>query len=416
MFGLDDYRWLVSDEGRRAWEMFLAQNAQSDHRALPNTLRTHDRCTAHQSRLLLEQRRLALGPARRKFADPSQWFWTSQLVEQASDEFTAAETAKDFPSHSLIVDACCGAGSDAVALAKSTNRVTAVDQDSIACTLTRANSDSHGVPLRCISSPIEQLPADSEYYLHIDPDRRSHTSRTIHLDRMSPSWNQIAGWIGNYRGVSLKLAPGSRMPSEIPFGKSGPPSAMRWLSRDGSVRQQRWYWNIDRWPSNHRIVSVEQKNGSWHHEAFPSINAQESNRALDARDALSNYIADQDPGLRAAECCNRLADGLGIQCVGNAMGYYHADRIVMHPFLRWFRVFDVLPADRKKLRAYTREHPVRSWELKSRNVDVDLDALRKDLIVNQDAEAQRTLLMTRIGERYVAIIAEPIHPHEIHRQ
>ena len=88
----------------------------------------------------------------------------------------------------------------------------------------------------------------------------------------------------------------------------------------------------------------------------------------------------------------------------------------MHPFLRWFRVFDVLPADRKKLRAYTREYPVRSWELKSRNVDVDLDALRKDLIVNQDAEAQRTLLMTRIGERYVAIIAEPIHPHEIHRQ
>lgn len=74
--------------------------------------------------------------------------------------------------------------------------------------------------------------------------------------------------------------------------------------------------------------------------------------------------------------------------------------------LRWFRVHEILPLDRKKLKAYTRSVDTKRWELKSRNIDIDLVKLQRELITNKSASEVRWLLLTKIGHKHVAIAAE----------
>jgi hypothetical protein len=99
---------------------------------------------------------------------------------------------------------------------------------------------------------------------------------------------------------------------------------------------------------------------------------------------------------------------LGIKVIGNEFGYNAANRIVPHPMLRWFRVLDVLALDRKRIRAMSRSLKVGRWELKSRNVDVDLVQWRKELIIDTDSQRMGWLLITKVGKRHVCIVGEAV--------
>lgn len=406
MFGVDDYRWLSSDAGRAAWLQIIQQREPAAARSMAKALAKTVPCTDSQSQLLLEQWQLATGPAKRKFVEPTRWFWTQRLLEQASDEQTARETALDFPEGACIVDACCGAGADSVALAARASKVTAIDRDEVAAVLAGANAAAQELPVQVQCMAMEDAKPQTDAWLHLDPDRRPGNHRTIRLESMVPSWSVLSSRIGHYRGVSIKLAPGLREALQTDWGAPGPPQTIRWLSRGGSVRQQRWYWNVERWAHAERVLSVETRTGAWSHEVFRSGEWQVN--ASCCRDAkhLKTYIADTDPSVRAADLGAAFAHRHGVECLGNPMGYMQSDRIAPHPMMRWFRLLEVLPMDRKRLRAYSRANPARVWELKSRNIDVDLDALRKELIVDPDQDRSTTLLLTRLGERHIALVAE----------
>ncbi len=95
-------------------------------------------------RLAAWQARLA-ERAQRKFSSPTDWLWTSKLLEQASDEYVARMTASAYPDQVCVLDLCCGAGSDSVALARR-GPVIAVDQCPVACELAYANLRRHFPP------------------------------------------------------------------------------------------------------------------------------------------------------------------------------------------------------------------------------------------------------------------------------
>jgi hypothetical protein len=419
MFSLEDYSWLASPSGWAAWESLLT----SVHGTPSNRMNTHPVLTAGaiassqglseiQARLLLEQWRIAQGAAKRKFSDPTRWFWTQQLIEQSSDESTADETARDFPTDVGVVDGCCGAGADSIAIARHSHCELSIDSSEIACQLVQANGARHGHRIDSSCQTIESWPGSTAVYLNLDPDRRSTGTRTVQLDRMSPPWETIASLISRCRGVSLKLAPGLRPSIETHWDQSERPQCIRWLSRGGSVRQQRWYWNVERWPAEHYIVSVETKHRQWIHELFPFVESSQPPIAVQpSPKSIGAYVADHDPALRAADVTHRLAKRLGVHCIGNATGYFHADHPIEHPMLRCYRVLDSMPLDRKKLKAYARQNPPRCWELKSRNVDIDLDRFRKELFTTPESDVHRSVLFTRFGERHVAIIAEPLENH-----
>jgi SAM-dependent methyltransferase len=413
---IDDYRWLTSPAGIHLWQSLQSEIHSGD--ILPSTIQNlRRRLSASQAALLIEQTRLAKIAAR-KFSDPRQWFWTQQLLEQSSDEQTARETADDFPIGSSVIDCCCGAGADAIAMASSGKSVIAVDRCEIACALTQHNASSLNAQIAIVQADIELLPGPDDAlisshvcgqsFLHIDPDRRADGARSTSLSRLSPNWETVQRLSTIGQGMSLKLAPGTKTDSDVAIELSEMPNSKRWLSRDGSVRQQRWYWGIDRWPTDTTSVSMQMKNMVWHHETFLDRDVAESEMTDAIISTVGRFIADYDPVVRAAGVTVVFAEKYGLQLIETRNGYLTGDEPVPHPMIRYFEVLDVLPLDRKKLRSYARSLKVRSWELKSRSIEIDLDAWRRELPVDSDSELSATILFTRIADRHRAIVARSL--------
>ena len=408
MFTLEDYRWLTSPSGRRAWEQLQLEKA-------PASLGSIKKLTAgdeSHARLLLEQLRIADRNARRKFSEPHRWFWTQQLFEQSSDEQVAHDTALDFPPQQEVVDGCCGAGADSVALCTQSRPTLSIDLDPVACMLTHANLESHRLTPAVHCGLIESTPLPERFHLHVDPDRRATGNRTIQPEHMAPAWPSLSPIIAKSTSCSLKLAPGLKFPHHLDWGPSGPPSALRWISRQGTVRQQRWYWRVERWPENAIITSCLTRQGNWHHEVFAADNIASHAGSIDPKSNLKNvFIADQDPVLRAANVVSHFALRIDASLLGGDSGYYLADQPQFHPMLTWFKIDDVLPFDRKKLRAYARVRKAKNWELKSRGVEIDLDKTAKELETHHGSEERVTILFTRHGTKHLAIVATRIDEH-----
>lgn len=406
MVSQSDYAWLSSQGGQVAWHLLL-ESATPHLGWIRSATSAKNEC----ANLLLEQLLFARGKARAKVEDPDRWFWTKKLLEQASDEWTALETALDAPpSASRWLDVCCGAGVDCVALARRRPGVMGIDAHPIPLLLARANAIMNQVDVELQECQAETLSLEPNMYLNIDPDRRADGKRTIDPIQSQPSWSWIAHAVRRCAAVSLKLAPGLRARDDFDWGEAGEPHAMRWLSWHGEVRQQRWYWGIDRWPQGTRIASAGSRTEGWHHEIFPSHSTRASTSMPQAIDDVSllasGYVADQDPVVRAASLGDLLADRLGIRCLGDRNGYCHASRPVHHPMLRWFHIIDVLPLDARKIRATARRMSARHWELKSRGVDLDLDAMQRQLPTDSASDQRFAILFTRLGKKHIAIFAQ----------
>jgi hypothetical protein len=72
--------------------------------------------------------------------------------------------------------------------------------------------------------------------------------------------------------------------------------------------------------------------------------------------------------------------------------------------VRWFRLLHELPLDRRQIKSFAKTLDTKTWELKSRGVDLDLDEIRKMLPTSSTSSEARTILFTRIGGRHRALI------------
>jgi SAM-dependent methyltransferase len=387
MFSVDDYRWLGTQQAEASWEELLAGGLS---RALPRQLKE-----------LLQDQLFLCRMAKAKFPDPTRWYWTRTLLQQASDSWCAAETAKDFGVGARVVDICCGAGADSLALSERGCDISAIDQSEIACALTSINAQRHGLQMRTIVSPAEDLSVSNDSYVHVDPDRRASGHRVSAVQGFQPSWELIHQWKEKVRGISIKLAPATGV-----IEQSDAPETIRFLSRDRSVRQQRWLWGLDRWPRESVVVSVLHQN-QWVHEVFEQNMATCDDHGVD-EGMVQRFVADYDPVIRAARVSDPFRRRINCGMLDRLGGYLSSDRPVAHPMLRWFRVLEILPFDQKRLRAYAREVSCGQWEIKTRGIKVDVDKLHQQLPIDKSSELRRTLLIGNVAARPKAIIAEPL--------
>ncbi len=410
MMGPEQYAWLCSPQGLSAWRaMFIPSIDSPVHPTDRNSIAKLDRKCLD----LLNEQALLADKARRKVDEPHRWFWTKNLLEQASDEWTARETALDAPmTLARWLDVCCGAGVDSIAMARRRPGCTGIDRNPIALRLAQANSSMNQVEVDWSECEAETIALDPDTYLHIDPDRRSEGLRTIDPFHSQPAWPWIADATRRCGAVSLKLAPGLRVDEGFDWRDAHHPNAIRWLSWDGSVRQQRWYWGLDRWPDGSRVASSGRRNQGWHHEVFPFSSIHAAGHAVNAVDEVSKlksgWIGDQDPVVRAASVGGCLAERLGVACIGDRNGYYHSPEPVLHPMLQWFRIIEVESMDSKKIRSIASRLSARQWELKSRGVDIDLTVMQRQLRVDSNSDQTLTILFTRIGKKHVAVFAHRI--------
>jgi hypothetical protein len=429
---ITDYDWLDSDDCSKLWKSILVAPPNSSS-ALLKWLRS--KTTIERAAILMEQVEL-LPASQKKFSDPECWYWAKQLLEQSSDEDTSSETARDFPINASIVDLCCGAGADAVFLAKRGLSVRAFDSNPIACSLARHNIRAHNLHGVVELSTVEEMVIDHECYVHIDPDRRPSGKRTSSLEGMSPGWETIERIRSQCQGMSIKLAPGLKWNTQALFSgirvDERAPDTIRFLSKQSSVRQQRWCWGLKRWPSRSVVVSMFMHqpallrlaalssskesllthgwsaSDGWFHECFEMSTASEKYLNGMVTGECKSFIGDYDPGIRAAEVAPCFAERYQCNLLDSDHGFLTSADPAIHPMCRWFRIEENLPLDRKKLKEYSRSTKTRTWELKSRGIDLDLELTRKGLHIDRSTESSKTIFFTKLGNQHRAIVATEV--------
>ncbi|TDN90520.1 SAM-dependent methyltransferase [Microbacterium sp. BK668] len=332
------------------------------------------------------------------FAD--RMLFTRAGLEQATRLAIAGRHAERFRSagFSSVADLGCGIGGDALGLAALGLKVVAVDADAVTAAIAAYNLAPFGEDVSVRQGRAEDVVAEGDvaaeaYWL--DPARRTaghgETSRTRPED-----WSPSLDWVLDLAArhpVGVKLGPGldrDLLPDDV---------EAQWVSADGStIELVIWSGALAR-PGVRRAALVVRGD-----------TAAELTAATDAPDEptrpLGEFVHEPDGAVIRARLIGDVARSLEAGMLDEHIAYLTSDAGLTSPFVSSFRVREELPADTKKLAKALRERRIGRLEIKKRGVDVDPAALRKALSLKGEGSA--TLIVTRVGKRRVALLADRV--------
>ena len=371
---------------------------------------------AWQMNLLREQVELRRRASLR-FPEPQGWLWTLRSLAQASDWWCARFKASLFPANVPVLDGCCGAGADLVALAMR-GTAKGIDRDPSLVALANSNLASHGLPE---SAQQGELPQDFEnqsntdavQWLHLDPDRRAADSidhRLRKAEDYSPSLTQSLAMARQTSGAILKLAPATILEPQMESAFQNEVGLVRcWLGNLGECRQQLLVTGeqlVDKLAKS--IVDQSAKS----RYRFAMLCEPNAEVAVISGQPQASCEGDLKPGrfiydchavLHAAHLQMVWAESVGASPLGTSQGYFTSDTANCSAWAQCFEVVDVLPWDQRHVKRWLREHKIGLVEEKKRLLQLDANEHQRRL--RGKGEAKITLLITRLGDRVRAVVA-----------
>ncbi len=388
---ISDYQWLVGP----AAVGLLEELAVSDNKPLADAARLRKTLSAARVHLLLEQAALRRR-ARQKFAAAEQMFFTPVGLEQATDEVVAAYKASRFTGQENVWDLCCGIGGDLLALARR-GPATGVDRDAVTAIFAEANCRAlateipHSVTLQTRDVASLDLPEAAAW--HLDPDRRSLGRRTTRVEHYEPGLPIMERLLAN-RAAAIKLAPAAAPPANWQTE-----AELEWISRAGECRQLvAWFGPLAKTAGQRRATLVADG-------GFRSL-IGDPDTALPVARQPGRYLVEPDAAVLAARLTGALAAEHDLAGIAPGAVYLTGDRVTPDAALRWFEITDLAPFDLKRFKALLRERRIGRLEVKKRGVDLDPARLARQLRVPGDRQA--TLLLVRMGENVVGILARRV--------
>lgn len=375
---------------------------------------------------LLRQQQTLRRRSRSRFPQPERWLWTDVSLSQASDHWSATYKAGLFPAGELVVDACCGAGSDLVAIA-ARGDVLGVDAEAGLAALAQDNARAHGYQAEVRAEYLPAALPSAARWLSIDPDRRPAGQRTIDASAFSPSLDQVLDMAHKCAGAVIKLAPSTRVDADLET-RIDENCERVWLGNQGECRQLLLLTGelrqrpllIDRIGSDSLRSAVlceppHQCNADSATAVYqPTIEIYRPAAAPLRQVApamLGSFAFDLHPTLHAADLQIGWGIEHGLAPIGSSHGYFTGDSPVSSSWLQTFEVLDVLPWDDRKIRKWLRSVGAGLVEVKSRGLyplrmQFDANAYQRRYSVAGGMPV--TLLVTRIGERLRGIAARRI--------
>jgi hypothetical protein len=393
---LDNYRWLVSDA--TAWLAVVRHELAGG--GSPSTSRGRVAASAR----LVERLRRELPPARahlvveqielrqrarEKFRLADRMYFTPKGLEQATDDALAAYKAARFPANEPIVDLCCGIGGDLMALAQR-GRAVGVDSDPMVAVLADANAKLLEPPAATVVTDDAINMAPHEGAWHCDPDRRADGRRTTTAEAFQPSLESLNTLLARNANAAIKLAPATEAPDE--WAKRG---ELEWLGSRGECRQQvAWFGGLAR-HSGQRVATIVER-------GVVRTIVGRANEPLAVAPRLGGYVYEPHAAILAARLTGSMARDLGLEAIAAGVAYLTGDRPVDDAALEPFSIRDVLPLDRKQLKAYCREWGLSQLEIKKRGVELDPAQLRKEIAPRRGG-GHATIIVCPVGGRMRAL-------------
>lgn len=331
--------------------------------------------------------------ARAKFGDRAAGLlFTGDGLEQASRPEVADHRAARYAEAGLgsVLDLCCGIGSDALAFARAGLRVEAVERDPDTAAVAAANTS--GRPVRIVCATAEQADWRSAEAVFCDPARRSSRGRTFDPAAYSPGLDWVLQVLTDARHAAAKLGPGIDH-ALIPDGLEA-----EWVSFGGGVKEAvLWSAGFDGVRRRATVLPAGRQ-------------LTDADPAEPRVGPVGGYLYEPDGAVIRAGLVQQLAALLpGGRRIAEQLAYLSADAPASGPaaeLARGFRVLDVLPYSVRRLRAELSRRGVGIVEIKKRGVDVDPAALRREL--KPAGPHSLTVLLARVGEDHLAILAEPV--------
>jgi hypothetical protein len=125
---------------------------------------------------------------------------------------------------------------------------------------------------------------------------------------------------------------------------------------------------------------------------------------------LHEYLYEPDPAVLASHLTGALAAELDLSAVSAGIDYFTGPAAIHDPALACFAVEEVLPLDLRHLARHLRERHVGRLEIKTRGVEHDPQAVRRQLKLAGNESA--TLLLTKLNGKHAAILAQRVHHPE----
>lgn len=400
MAHLDDYRWLVSDEGGDAIHMAAELLQRGELAAAAGRLRKrYSTVQTHLTLSQIELRRRALA----KFAGAEQMFFNNVALQQATGEHIAAYKAAHFRPEAHVVDLCCGIGGDLLSLARR-GPATGIDRDEIAALLASANCRALGVDDAAVQcSDVSKMDLSPSTLVHVDPDRRPQGKRTTQVSLHEPSEAFLTKLMESCAGGGIKLSPAAKFP---PHWNEA--CELEWISHDGECKQLVVWFGSVAGSKARRLATMLTGDGTAHSFVVDAAAHESVDTKIRPASKIGNFLYEPDPAVIAARLVGALAHRHALSPTAAGVAYLTGDARVAEPALAAFEVVDVLPFDLKKLKAALRQRRIGRLEVKKRGFDVDPAILLRQLHCRGDEQA--TLILTPHAGRSVAIVSRRCKP------
>lgn len=391
MADLADYQWLTGADA------LLASLASADEPVHQQLSRLRKSLSPARAALVVQQAELRRRAVEKFGPDATRMFFADIALQQATDLWTAQYKASRVAVDVPVVDFCCGIGGDLLAFA-ARGPASGWDRAAEIAHLAETNLQTLNLDEQANVQVglVEEHPPEPEQTWHLDPDRRVDGRRSTQLEWHSPGPEIVEHWLQISPNGILKLAPATTVPTEW-----SERAELEWVSRDRQCRQQiAWFGELAIQPGQRCATSMTSSTGSPSHASF--VGSQEIEAEIAT--SIGHYLYDTDPALRAAGLTGALAVEMQLFSLQQGAAYLTADTVVAHPLLSAFEVQEVLPLRTSTLAKHLASLGIGQLEIKKRGVTVDPARLRQQLKLRGDRQA--TLLLTRLGNREIAVLAQ----------
>jgi hypothetical protein len=322
-----------------------------------------------------------------KFADPSEWLFTDEALQQATAEPVAAHRARRLAGLT-VHDATCSVGSELAALRNSAAYVVGSDIDSV-----RLAMAGHNVADVALCRADALRPVTRDTVVLVDPARRRGGRRRFDPRDYTPALDAL---LEVYRGRDLvvKCAPGIDFDAVARLGFRG---EIEVVSLAGSVREAcLWSAGLGGEEVTRRATMLD---------IGESITDADPDGCPVAR--AGRWIVDPDGAVVRAGLVRHYAARHGLWQLDPEIAYLSGDRLPDNA--RGFEVLEELTYSERRLRQALSAREVGAVEILVRGVDVDPDALRARLRLRGSQAV--SVVIARIGSgaasRATAFICRP---------
>jgi THUMP domain-like len=322
-----------------------------------------------------------------KFADPSEWLFTDDALQQATAQPVAEHRARRLAG-ATVHDVTCSVGTELAALSNSAGYLIGSDIDPVRLAMARHNVGD--VPL-CRADALR--PVTRYAVVLADPGRRRAGRRRFGpLDYMPPLDRLLD--VHRERDYVVKCAPGIDFTGLERLGFTG---EVEITSVDGSVRE------ACLWSPGLAAAGVRRR--------ATMLDGPEQITDADPDDCpvgpVGRWIVDPDGAVVRAGLVRHYAAKHGLWQLDGDIAYLSGDRLP--DGVRGFEVLDEVGYSEKKLRQALSTHDAGAVEILVRGVDVDPDVLRRRLKLR--GSQQLSTVIARIGSgtasRATAFICRP---------